>query len=100
MNHDFQDDIRVVATENGQVWTLSQVRRNPINESGALIDLQDLPKLHEQQELHWFSAANQLTRGTINRTHDNATLVIYNRVPKTGSSTMQHLLNLQANETE
>ena len=100
LNHDFQDDIRVVATENGQVWTLSQVRRNPINESGALIDLQDLPKLHEQQELHWFSAANQLTRGTINRTHDNAPLVIYNRVPKTGSSTMQDLLWLQVNETD
>ena len=43
----FQDDIRAVATQNGQVWTLSQVRRNPMNESGALIDVQDLPKFHD-----------------------------------------------------
>ena len=75
-----------------------------MNESGALIDVQDLPKfhdiMHDEQELNWFSATNHLNWGTNNRTNENAPLVIYNRVPKTGSSTMQDLLWLQVNETD
>ena len=89
-----------MATKNGRVWTLSEVRRNPKNE--ALIDVQDLPELHDirlEQEQNWVSPTNQLNLGTNNRTDTNdAPLVIYNRVPKTGSSTMQLLLRKAKND--
>jgi hypothetical protein len=90
------DDFKIVNIDFDQrrSWSLGEVRRTPLNQKYQHVAYADLPNLSK--------SATIMTRdssiGMTNRTNDQALLVIYNRVPKTASSTMQNLISLQSDD--
>ena len=86
------DDMKIVGfdDQNNDKWTLGEIRRFPLNQKYLNLSLSELPKLNYRE----FDASKE-SIGQENRTNPTARLIIYNRVPKTGSSTIENLLALQ-----
>lgn len=86
------DDLKIVDfdSESGEKWTLGEIRRSPLKQKFHNVSVENLPKLMD------FKIYNSDLIGTINRTKNEASVLFYNRVPKTASSTMQNLLCLQS----
>lgn len=90
------EDFKIVDidVDKGRSWSLGDVRRTPLNQKYQHVSYKSLPKLSKLLT----SPITKDSVGLTNRTNDQAQLVIYNRVPKTASSTMQNLISLQSDD--
>ena len=95
-----QDDSIVVATDKktGKKWMLGQVRRYAVHESWSPTNLIEeepseypsYPKFYTKNDV--FLDKDVIPTKT-NRTQPNSEILIFNRVPKCGSSTMNEVLD-------
>ena len=82
-----EDDKIVGKDSNGNLWTLGEVRRFPVNEKYHRIPFNHLPPI-----LPLYDKNSIIKRNNLDSNH----IIIYNRVSKTGSTSIQKLLNLQS----
>ncbi len=88
-----QDDVIVVAKgwKDKKYWLLGDVRKAPVGSMHTKpIDINKLPEL--QQTLDpWRVTVEKIKPSSSNRSKEAANLLIYNRVPKCGSTSVTHV---------
>ena len=85
----FQDNFRILPSNDNKTWTLNSLRGRSIFQN---IETESLPEIGDIYQIND-------TIGFKNRTK-TSNVIVYNRVPKVGSSTMKSIIKTQSSVTD